>query len=108
MERTQCKAKRNDKKSLQLVNHHPYPLLLLENNWIYFVDTSKYIRQPWNCPYIPRCQKIFVENIHSNEVYPHIEKILKFNIKAKDSRDSKKVSVSFKRPSYFDPFMKNK
>lgn len=46
-------------RALQFVDIHPQPILV-EENWIYFVDTGRYLRQPWGCPYIGNVRKIFV------------------------------------------------
>ncbi len=97
-------------KALQFLDIHPQPILV-EENWIYFVDTGKYSRQPWGCPYIGKVKKLFVENYHDTQVYVLTdERILKVNVKTKDNKDlSKKGLCSIEKSiPYFDPFIKQK
>ena len=97
-------------KALQFVDIHPQPILV-EENWIYFVDTGKYARQPWGCPYITNVKKIFVENYHYSQVYVLTdERILKVNVKPKENKDLSKKGLCEIEKSipYFDPYMKQK
>ncbi len=75
------------------------------------MDTGKYARQSWGCPYITNVRKIFVENYHDSEVYVLTdERILKVNVKPKENKDLSKKGLCEIEKSipYFDPYMKQK
>ena len=53
----------------QLVDHHPYPLLLTDSGWILLLDTTKYQKIMHNCPYIPDLLHLISDTYYSNILY---------------------------------------
>jgi hypothetical protein len=42
----------------QVMNLNPFPVIV-DKYWVSFINTNKYSKSLWNCPYIPNIIKIY-------------------------------------------------
>jgi hypothetical protein len=52
-----------------LRDHHPYPILLMQADWLTMLDTAKYAEVAPNCPHIPQVRFVLAENYYGEAVY---------------------------------------
>ena len=53
----------------QIVDKHPYSLVLSNHGWIYMFDSTKYTIEISRCPYIGAGTWIYVSNPYSQYLY---------------------------------------
>lgn len=50
-------------------DHHPYPIVTMQNSWISMLDTTKYTEISPNCPHLADIRYILSENYYGEAVY---------------------------------------